>query len=166
MKKINPKTLYNLAYLIRYSNVPRVKDESVAEHSFFVAIEVLKLYETYEFNLHKAISMAICHDFAESEIDDIKYDVKARFPALKQAVKEAEKEVVETYPDYIKELMIEYNDCNSIEAWIVHLADAVQCRTYANNEIALGNHGYMQVVANDIEKRIGFIEDKLTEAEQ
>ena len=64
------KQIYNLDYIIRYSNVPRIKDETVAAHSFFVAMEVYQLREKYVFNLDKAIHIALCHDLPETYIDD------------------------------------------------------------------------------------------------
>lgn len=51
MNKLNVLDMYNLDYIVRYSNVPRIKNETVAAHSFFVALEVYKLYEEYEFDL-------------------------------------------------------------------------------------------------------------------
>ena len=41
----------NLRNLTRYQAAPRVSSESVAEHSFFVAAYVLKLYD-FPFNCH------------------------------------------------------------------------------------------------------------------
>ena len=43
--------IYRLEYIIRYSNVPRIHDESVASHSFFVAAILMKLNDDYDFDL-------------------------------------------------------------------------------------------------------------------
>ena len=60
-----------LRNLVRYQNAPRVSEETVAEHSFFVAAYVLKLHNYYNFDLKKALSIAILHDYAEVFISDI-----------------------------------------------------------------------------------------------
>jgi 5'-deoxynucleotidase YfbR-like HD superfamily hydrolase len=158
---IDTKKLYNLSYLIRYSNVPRIKDESVAEHSFYVAVEVFKLYEEYNFNLERAVSMAVCHDFLESMVDDVSYSTKKQYPEIKAAVLNAELMEVKEYPDFIRSLILEYIGEASIESMIVHLADSIQCLTYAKNEVSLGNSGYIVEVLEDLPSRIDMIKSKL-----
>lgn len=150
---MNVHKLYNLAYLIRYSNVPRIKDESVAEHSFFVAVEVMNLYKTYKFDLGKAISMSIIHDFLESEVDDVNHYIKKKYPAIKLALKNAESEELLNYPDFIQDIYNEYQSHKTVESKIVHLADTIQCTTYARNEIRLGNSGYMANVLQKSKER-------------
>ena len=55
-----------LRNLVRYQSAPRVSSETVAEHSYYVAAYVLKLHNYYEFDLKKALTMAILHDYAVS----------------------------------------------------------------------------------------------------
>lgn len=153
-KKLDLDTLYNLSYLIRYSNVPRIKDESVAEHSFYVALSVIKLYEDYNFNLQRAISMAVTHDLVESEIGDISFMLKRKNPVIKEEIKVVEYVEIAKYPDYVRELIEEYMDMATIESIIVHIADAHQCYCYANHEVKLGNAGYMQNVVDNVPGRV------------
>lgn len=52
----------------RYNNRIRIKDESIAEHSFFVAYNILKVGYDYKLPaevINEAVSMAIAHDFPE-----------------------------------------------------------------------------------------------------
>ena len=156
--------LRSLSFLIRYSNVPRIRDESVSEHSFFVAVEVISLFQKYDFNLEHAISMAIMHDFLESEIDDVSFFTKFQFPKIKQAVKEAEEECLRDYPNYIADYIKEYMERKTIESKIVHLADAIQCYSYAETEVKMGNHGYMNEIIKNTPLRIGDLESELKEA--
>lgn len=146
-------TTYRLAYLIRYSNVPRIKDESVAEHSFFVSALVMHLSSKYSFDLGKALAIAICHDMPESVTNDISHETKKLFPEINSVLKKAEKEFASTLPSKIRESILSYDE-DSVEAKIVHLADAMQCYQYASNERDLGNNGYMLTVIESSTKRI------------
>jgi len=146
--------LYNLSYITRYSNTPRIKDENVAEHSFFVAIEVLNLYLDYDFNLGEAIIMSITHDIPEADTDDVNHLIKKKYPKLAKELKIVEKEIVETYPDFIKKPIFEFDKMETFESVIVNMADAIQCMTYSKNEIKLGNKGYMVEVYDNSKKRV------------
>lgn len=136
-----PQKVYNLRFIQRYSITPRICNETVAEHSFFVATYVMELYKTYKFDLNKAVQMALIHDFAESFIGDITLSTKTMCPELVKAVAEAEKEVMyQNFPSFIYELYREYEQRTSVESLIVKLADTMQVRQYAGNEIELGNN--------------------------
>ena len=113
----------------------------MAEHSFFVATYVMELYKDYKFDLNKAVQMAIIHDFAESYIGDITLSTKTMCPDLVEAVSNAEKEVMfQNFPSFIYELYREYEQRTSVESLIVKLADTMQVKQYAGNEIELGNN--------------------------
>lgn len=136
-----PQKVYNLKFIQRYSITPRITNETVAEHSFFVATYVMELYKDYNFDLNKAVQMAIIHDFAESFIGDITLSTKTMCPDLVEAVSNAEKEVMfQNFPSFIYELYREYEQRTSVESLIVKLADTMQVKQYAGNEIELGNN--------------------------
>lgn len=136
-----PQKVYNLKFIQRYSITPRITNETVAEHSFFVATYVMELYKDYKFDLNKAVQMAIIHDFAESFIGDITLSTKTMCPDLVEAVSNAEKEVMfQNFPNFIYELYREYEQRTSVESLIVKLADTLQVKQYAGNEIELGNN--------------------------
>lgn len=136
-----PQKVYNLKFIQRYSITPRITNETVAEHSFFVATYVMELYKDYKFDLNKAVQMAIIHDFAESFIGDITLSTKTMCPELVEAVSNAEKEVMfQNFPGFIYELYREYEQRTSVESLIVKLADTMQVKQYAGNEIELGNN--------------------------
>lgn len=139
--------LYNLSYITRYSVVPRIKDESVAEHSFYVASIVVKLYDDYNFDLGKAVAMAVIHDWTESWVDDVTVATKRAFPYIAEAVKIAEKQVVlNNFSATTASLWFEHEAKQSVESLIVHYADVIQCMQYSGNELKLGNDGYMKEV--------------------
>ena len=136
-----PQKVYNLKFIQRYSITPRITNETVAEHSFFVATYVMELYKDYKFDLNKAVQMAIIHDFAESFIGDITLSTKTMCPELVEAVANVEKEVMfQNFPSFIYELYRDYEQRTSVESLIVKLADTMQVKQYAGNEIELGNN--------------------------
>lgn len=151
---------YTLEHTKRYSMKPVVHQESVATHSFFVALGVLMLSSTYKFDTDKAVKIAICHDLAEMEISDVNHLVKKNFPMVAKALKLAENEIVKSFPDQLREYCTMYHD-ETPEALAVHYADALQCLQYSSNEIGLGNNGYMVDVFDNSQKRLDELEKKL-----
>lgn len=142
--------IYNLAYITRYGIVPRVKNESVAEHSFFVSSIVIKLHDDYEFDLGKAVVMAVTHDWTESWLDDSVKIIKDKFPLIKEAVSISEREVAaHFFSDEICNLWFETHELTSTESIVVKYADTLQVIQYATNEIKLGNTGYMNKVLSE-----------------
>jgi len=138
--------IYNLKFIIRYSNVERIRDESVAEHSFFVASLVLELANEYKFNIGKALQMAIVHDYPEVYVDDVSQEVKRNFPKIRESLKNAEKEAIKNFSKSVQKAYNEYELFDSIEAKIVKLADILSVLQYCKSEINLGNNGYISDV--------------------
>lgn len=138
--------LYRLEYLVRYSNVPRIHDETVASHSFFVAVIVMALHEQYDFDLGKALQIALCHDIPEVVTNDLSHETKKRFPMIKEVMRKIEEEIVEDMPPAIQEGVKLHWDDDSVEALVVKYADVIQCYQYSSNEVSLGNSGYMDAV--------------------
>ena len=151
---------YALAHITRYSMKPVIRHESVAEHSFFVALGVMALTEVYGFDLPLALMMAVCHDVAEMEISDVNHMVKKKYPDLALAIKNVETSIVETLPTTIKSCANMYTG-NSTEAKIVHLADAMQCMQYSQNEMKMGNTGYMKEVYTNSSDRVNELHNEL-----
>ena len=151
--------IYPLSYIIRYSNVPRIKDESVAEHSFYVAAIVQKLYDKYDFDLSVALNMAISHDMIEVYINDIPHLIKQRHPELTSLLKGIEEKEAENFPKCVH-AGIKRLQKSSPETFMVKMADAIQCNQYASNEISLGNSGYMQQVVDHSVERVEALEEE------
>ena len=139
----------NLRNLTRYQAAPRVSSESVAEHSFFVAAYVLKLHDYYDFNLEKALRMALLHDFNEVFVSDVPFPIKSKYKELNKALEKAEYGVNCEYigEDFAEE-MKEFNNMTSPEGIIVELGDVLSVVSYSKHEIGLGNSAYMKDVYN------------------
>lgn len=141
------KETYTLKALQRYNNKFRIISESVAEHSFFVALIVVKLHEYYEFDLGHALKLAVLHDVPEAFISDVTWDVKARHPNLSKILYEVEQiEVESRMGTMYLEALREYEEITSVEAMICKMADAISVKQYTSNEIMLGNEGYMREI--------------------
>jgi len=155
--------LYRLTYIVRYSNVPRVNNEDVAQHSFLVAAILFQLHMEYKFNLGDALELAVAHDILESETSDVCHLLKKEHPDLYTALKKAEKEAAIRFPISIQIAIERYDENKSIEAKVVHLADAMQCQQYAENEIRLGSNHYFKEVRSNSIKRINFLKAELSQ---
>ena len=143
------KDLYRLKFITRYSNVPRVRDESVAEHSFFVASIAMQLMDKFpDADRAKVIGMATIHDWAEAHVDDVAHDVKRDYPKVGRALKDAEAKVMKRYGIWAQELYEEYEKGVSLEARIVKYCDIKQCVQYLQTEVDMGNK-YMQPLLDD-----------------
>lgn len=144
----------NLRNLVRYQSAPRVSSETVAEHSFFVAAYVLKLHNYYEFDLKKALSMAILHDYAEVFISDVPHPIKKQFPLIEQELNKAEHMIIsEHISDDFANWLDEFNATSTAEGAIVALADILSVISYARYEIGLGNSEYMKNVLKNARNR-------------
>lgn len=129
-----------LRSLIRYQNCNRLVNESVAEHSFYVAIFVLKLREYYEFDLEKALKTALIHDIPEARISDIPHNIKLANPEVAEALEKAETKVtIEMLSEEANDLLSNFNHGTSPEGKICQLADVLSVVLYANDEIKCGN---------------------------
>lgn len=136
-----------LRNLIRYQTSIRCSSESVAEHSFFVASYLLKLHQYYNFNLEKALKIALLHDFSETKISDIPHPVKTQVVGLSELLKESEYKVNSKYiSEEFANWLEEFNNCSTAEGFVVSLADVISVLTYSVREISLGNEKFFSKV--------------------
>ena len=129
-----------LRSLIRYQNCNRLVNEPVAEHSFYVAVFVLKLREYYDFNLEVALKTALIHDIPEARISDIPHNIKLANPEVAAALEKAEEKVtVDMLSEEANTLLKSFNHGDTVEGKICQLADVLSVVLYANDEIKCGN---------------------------
>ena len=163
---MNIDKIYTLRDLKRYNNTPRIKDESVAEHTAFVALIVLQLHKEYDFNVERALKMALTHDLGEIYITDIPHNVKRMFPDVHIAIQNAELQIYKNeFPNYFS-YFFELFKGKSIEAKIVQYADILSCKQYTKSEVQLGNKGYMKKVLDETLIRIKEMKPQLKEAKR
>ena len=143
---------------IRYNNRSRIHNEDLAQHSFMVAYNILKIGYNYpnipKEIIYKACAMAITHDCPELFSADIPHDCKSKYPQLRQLLSEIENEFIYEEMPELKELFDEYNEGETLAAILVELSDAVSVLQYVNREISHGNKDDdMQIIKNEITVR-------------
>lgn len=137
--------LYQLKNIIRYNSRKRLVNESVAEHSFYVALITLELCIEKQLDDEttlKCLVKALLHDMPEIELNDITYNVKEALN-LRPMLKNYEDDFFKKEYSKYAELMI--NDDDNIINNVVKLADTLSVYQYITNEIELGNQ------SNDIQ---------------
>lgn len=135
--------LYRMKTLTRYNSRQKIQHESVAEHSFFVAVMGLLIADELKLDDQKKYQILVrtlLHDMPESELNDITHDVKVKLGLY---------EFLAPYEnDYFKRVFPEHADiCSSnlastdqkIVQLICALADALSVKQFALSEIELGN---------------------------
>lgn len=137
--------ILGLGEIIRYNNRPKIKNENVAEHTFYVATTVLKICRI--FNLSevvktKALEFAIVHDIPEILIGDVPYDTKVNNPLLREEIEKAElRTLSESMPEYLDSYskFVKEEKEETTAYLVTKLADTVSVLQYSNRELDLGN---------------------------
>lgn len=155
---------YALKKMIRYNNSNRICDESVAEHSFFVAFFSLRLAQKLNLSKKKTLKVvvrALMHDVPELFISDVPHNVKELSDTIKSELLRLEKDMMnELFPEYYD---IVYEE-GTIESLIVDLADAYSVKQYCLNEIELGNCSRnMADILEDVDNRCNALIEKIGE---
>lgn len=116
--------------------------ESVADHTFSMAIIAMVLSDLQKFDTHKVLKMSLLHDIAESVIGDFTPE-----DIQKNKKNEIEnntiKEILNNLPEELAKQYIsiwnEYNENSTKEAVLVHEVDklemAIQASVYVNEGI-------------------------------
>lgn len=140
-----------LRHLVRYQNVQRIHEETVAEHIGVVTMFCLKLREYYTFNLEAALKTGIIHDLQESRISDVPHNIKAGNPELSEALEKAEENVTkQLLSDEAVELMHNFNNGLTPEGLAVQLSDILSVILHAHGEIDAGNRVFNYIAIKAI----------------
>lgn len=167
-------TILGLGDIVRYNNRPKIKNENVAEHSFYVVATALKVCAMYNVDAEtkmKALEFATVHDLGEIFLGDIPYDTKVNNPELSRileisevkALKQNLPEYAEAYEQFLKEEQEE-----TVPYLIAKLADTTSVLQYSSRELELGNKTAQMKLINDdsyerVAKLIYKLEEKLSE---
>ncbi len=155
------RELYKLKCIIRYNNRRHIKNENVAEHSFYVAIISLELAREYGLDEHTSmccVIKALLHDTPEMEINDITHDTKTKLGLIEFLQKYEFDYYDRKFPEYA-ELMKTTDD---ITQAIVDLADTMSVVQFADNELLLGNVDEdMKEIARDASHRVDVCRERV-----
>lgn len=138
---------YKHGEIIRYNGKHKIKQESIAEHSFMAAMNIIKVCVVLDIDdsiRDKAVTMAILHDISERYVGDISYEFKSE-----KGNKKILRDLFSNYEDklykdkYKEEVGDIYKDVykgdNSICDRLVKLSDSMSVVQYSTREIELGN---------------------------
>lgn len=155
--------VYRLKNVVRYNTRNVIKKESVAEHSFYVALFTLKICNDYNIDPRtekRAIIKALLHDMPEIELNDITHDVKEKLN-LRPFLKKYEDEYFDTHFSEYRSLMKEGDEKTNA---IVDYADTMSVYQYVLNEELLGNQSDdIQEILNVTRVRIKTCKERLEE---
>lgn len=138
---------YSNGEIIRYNGKHKIKEESIAEHSFMVAVNIIKVCKVLNIpdNIRdRAVTMGVLHDISEKYVGDIAYEFKSD-----KRNKELLEEMFDNYEEmlynskYQQEYGSIYKDVydgnNSVPDRLVKLGDSMSVIQYSEREMALGN---------------------------
>lgn len=147
-------SIYQLKSIVRYNNKPKLTKETVAEHSFYVALISLIVCDKLKlppYDKYQALTKALLHDMPEIEINDITHDVKEKLKL---------DEFLAKYENaYYKKHFVKYvglmQSTDSLVDTIVNYADAASVKQYCLHEMNLGNKSkVMKTIYNDAKHRM------------
>lgn len=143
--KVNMNTidqLYQLDNIVRYSTFTKHKSETVATHSFYVALFTMMLCEELELSnviKLKAMEVALVHDVPEILINDVTYTAKQVMPEIVPILEKHEQKFINhNFPNQ-EPAMYGFDDTSQIIQNVVKLADVISVLQFSANEQALGN---------------------------
>ena len=151
---------FDLQNINRYNTIPRLKEESVAEHSYQVIAGVKVICDVLNVNDEvrlRAYNAAIMHDIPESIINDITWDAKQLFgESFKEQLNQIEETLIFGYDEQAsKDLFPNRNllhiTCEFVKS-IVELADVDSVIKYAEREVKLGNEYFKDIVKGSKER--------------
>jgi len=138
----------HLSYVIRYSSIPILCPENVAEHSYWVSLYSILIHRTIEPENTKLIgaitTKALIHDMAECVTGDVVRTFKYSSKELKKIIDEAEDQMVQNhFPEQLKALypLVDSmsGDDNQYVSAVVKAADFLSLHQYMRREILRGN---------------------------
>ena len=164
---VHDNNVYKLTNLIRYSQQRRNKNESVAEHSYFVIWFVNRLCTEYEICDRirlMALEAALLHDIPEIITNDITHDVKKMIPGIPALLQPYEEEIIREHSQTSHKVLF-YPEAEDevIANLLVKLADVLSVKQYCLNEEWLGNRSFTDL-RRETEYRVATARETLEEA--
>jgi 5'-deoxynucleotidase YfbR-like HD superfamily hydrolase len=149
--------LYQLDNIVRYNTFPKVKQESVATHSYYVGLFTMMICDELCVSSAvklKALEAALVHDVPEIVTNDITYAAKKNMPGISSILERYEEEMLrETFPaqcDHIHGKVKSKDEMLALE--IVKLADIISVLQFVDYEISMGNQNVIDWVGDTLER--------------
>lgn len=141
----------NLDKVIRFSNQMKIKDESVAEHSFHTSMYAMILADLEismgnKVDVEKLLRCCLLHDLEESMTGDVLHGFKYSDPELLKNMRKMGAEffrtIVSNLPNGMSQKYFDlWKEAKSggIEGRLVEAADRIEALMYSIEEYSLGN---------------------------
>ena len=146
---VDDYNVYKLSNIIRYSQQNKIKNETVAEHSYYVTWFVNRLCTKYELGdtiRLMALETALLHDIPEVITNDITYDVKRMIPEVPALLQPYEEEVIKEHSSRAYKVLFNPETSEEIIAKkVVKHADILSVLQYCQNEEMLGNKSFTEL---------------------
>ncbi len=139
--------IHRMSHVYRYSSVPVIHRENVAEHSWYVAFYAYLIgqdlaQQGYEIDFGEMLSRALVHDLDESMTGDFLRYVKYGHPDLKKALDEVSIRMLRKMGDDIGvnfEPHWAKAKADDIEGQIIQVVDLARVISYVYGEMMTGN---------------------------
>ncbi len=136
--------------VFRYNSSPVIRQENVAEHSWYVAQMCMRMYyyvlknePEAKLDLGKLLSQALSHDMDEMLTGDIPRPFKYHNERIRKEIDIAAKDIFTSYATRVElppECINAVLDCkDGLEGELVALADLLTVISYVAEESAMGN---------------------------
>ena len=139
-----------LSNISRYNTRYRIKNESVAAHTFYTIWFTANICSKLELSprvTYLAMEAAMVHDIPEIYINDITYDCKKLIPELGALIAPFEETIVRKLSKGSANILF---DPSNVEEKLINLivryADVVSVKQYALSEIKLGNTSFKDIL--------------------
>lgn len=149
--------VYKLSNITRFSQQHKIKNESVAEHSYYVMWFINRICSQYELDdtiRLLSLEAGLLHDIPEVVTNDITYDVKTMIPDISALLQPyEEKAILEHSVRSHQMLFYPANATDRLVKRIVKHADILSVLQYCQNEETLGNTNFKKL-REETEKRL------------
>lgn len=149
--------------IVRYSQMPKVHNETVAEHSYYVALFSIQICDDLglsEKQKASAMKMALVHDLPEIYTSDLPSDIKRDNKGLSEILKTVEDKVIDiNMPEY-RDIYdkLEKGKHSELVPAIVKLADILSVYQYTLHEESLGNKLMIGIRRDSVKRYVSQLE--------
>ncbi|MCG8433046.1 MAG: HD domain-containing protein [Gammaproteobacteria bacterium] len=141
--------VHRMSHVYRYSSVPVVRKENVAEHSWYVAFYAMLIGQAlardgHEVDFGLLLSRALVHDVDESHTGDFLTYIKYGHPGLKRALDETSAKMIRKIEEdlNLRDSLMDFwtlAKADDIEGHIIRVVDLARVASYVWEEIRMGN---------------------------
>lgn len=155
------RSLYRLNHMSRYNTWPRIHNESVAAHSFYVVLFTMMICDRLGVEDRiklEAMQIATVHDIPETIMNDVTYDAKKQIDGLNELLGEFERKyIMVNFPEQYFAVFGSNSVNHEIARLIVKLADVYSVVQYCDNEVQLGNKPFEKLLEDSFERASAII---------